>query len=86
MTDRNEQFTRMPDLEFANLGNGMLAYIRPISPEIARQFAGPAFAVPSGIQLYGLFSADGTPLAISDNQNSALASAFEHELNPMRVH
>ena len=72
--------------EFAMLGNGVVAYIRTLSRDKAMEILGPVPDMPSDIKLFGLFSADGTPLAISDNHETALASAFENDLNPASVH
>ena len=86
MTDSNKNGKQLSELEFASLGDGFVAYIRPISADTAKKFIGPMYQIPENTRLYGLFSASGIPLSISDSRNSAIASAFENDLNPMRVH
>ncbi len=76
----------MNPADFARLGDGHIAYIKPVAiAEAARMFPGLK-GVPEGIDLYALVSADGTPLSLRDNRDSALADAIENNLQTVSVH
>ncbi len=72
--------------DLALFGDGVLAYIKPISVDDAQNIIGEIDKIPKGLKLYCLFSANGTPLAISDSQKTAFANAFEHDLEPIQLH
>ena len=84
MTSVSPDFPGIEDL--AHFGDGSLAYIKPISVEDAQQLIGDMGVVPPNLELYCLFGADGTPLAISDSQALALENALEHDLEAIRLH
>jgi hypothetical protein len=70
----------------AHLGEGHVAYVRPIrSDEINRLFP-QAPALEPGLDLFALLGADGTPIMVTDNRNAAIANAWEHDLTPVSVH
>ena len=48
--------------------------------------AGPAEDAPEGIDLFAVLSADGTPIALTDSRNAAIANAIENDLVPVSVH
>jgi len=73
-------------VEFAQLGDGQVAYIRQLTAaEAGKMF--PAIAgIPKGIPLFALHAADGTPLALTDSKHAALSQAMEDELSIASVH
>ncbi|MCY6382776.1 DUF1150 family protein [Hoeflea prorocentri] len=72
--------------ELAHLGAGEVGYIRKISSdEVQERFPGVP-KMESGIDLWGLFNADGTPLFLSDDPSTAWGKAVEDEINPVSVH
>ncbi len=72
--------------EFARLGGGSIAYLRPIrSEEVGELFPG-APEIRPGLQLFALLAADGTPIMLTDSKDAALANAMEHELQTVSVH
>ena len=72
--------------ELAHLGAGQVGYIRKItSDEVRERFPG-APKLESGIELWGLFGADGTPLFLSDDPSVAYVKAAEDEISPVSVH
>ena len=77
---------KFSDLEFARLGGGAVGYIREIDTTRAQMLLGGETLVPPGQQLFCLYNADGTPIAISGSREAAIANAFEQELQPMAVH
>jgi len=58
--------------QFSALGVSELAYVKPVLMNGARAFA--------------IHGADGTPMAIADNETVALAAIVQHEMVPARVH
>lgn len=77
---------KFSDIEFAKLGGGAVGYIREIDAARAQVLLGATTMVPPGQQLFCLYNADGTPVAISGSREAAIANAFEQELQPMAVH
>lgn len=80
---------RTPDLtpqEFAQLGDGSLAYVKTIdSEDIARLFP-QAPPMRPGLKLFALLGADGSPIMITDSKDAAIANAWEHELETVSLH
>jgi len=72
--------------ELELFGDGVLAYIKPISIDDAESIVGDMGEVPKDIKLYCLFSANGTPLAISDSHETAFENAVDHDLEPIQLH
>lgn len=71
--------------DFANLGDGHIAYVRPIRSEDAAEMFPQARLAP-GLQLYTLHSADGTPIMLTDSREAAIASAMQNELMTLSLH
>ncbi len=84
MTYANKDDFTVDDL--ALFGDGVLAYVKAISLADAKDIVGETDDIPDNVKLFCLFSANGTPLAISDSQNTAFANAFEHDLEPILLH
>ncbi len=76
----------MSTLDFARLGDGQIAYVKQVDADQVRDLFPAATGLPDGIDFYALLGADGTPLGLTDSRNSAIASAFEYELEPVSVH
>lgn len=77
---RPQNVPAMSEVELARLGGGQVAYIKTMSSDEAlRKF--PALEeVPKGINLFALYAADGTPIALTDTRQAALSHAMEGEL------
>jgi hypothetical protein len=78
--------TVMSASEFAHLGDGKVAYIKPLKSEEAERLFPTVKGVPEGIDLFALVGADGTPLALTDSRSSAIADALQNDLEPVSVH
>lgn len=76
----------MSAIEFAQLGDGRVAYVKQIDSDQARNLFPALAGLPEGIDLYALVGADGTPLGLTDSRDSAIASAIENNLEPVSVH
>jgi len=80
----------MSDQDLAILGDGEIAYVKEISSRAAnrliRDAGGEVGNFPIAMKLFALHAADGTPIAITDTHESALASAFENDLTTVLLH
>jgi hypothetical protein len=72
--------------DLASIGEGHLAYLRRMSSDDIRARFPSAQSIQPGLDLWALFSADGTPLAVSDDRGSILASATENQLLTVSIH
>ncbi len=83
-----EDLTRAPmsRRELAQLGDGEVAYIKQLDPEVAEKLFPALQSTPKGIDLFAVLGADGTPLALTDSRNAAIANAIENDLVPVSVH
>ena len=74
-----------PD-EFAHLGQGLLAYVKPIkSDEVPRLFP-QAPSIQPGLDLFMLLGADGLPMMLTDSKDAAVANAWENKLETVSLH
>ena len=71
--------------ELAQLGDGEVAYIKQLDPEVAEKLFPALQSTPKGIDLFAVLGADGTPLALTDSRNAAIANAIENDLVPVSV-
>jgi hypothetical protein len=83
--------THVPPLtlaEFASLGEGQVAYVRPIlSDDVAKVFPqADASELKSGLKLFVLLSASGSPILLTDSHETATANAWAHDLKAVSVH
>jgi hypothetical protein len=70
----------------AMLGDGKVAYVKPIrSEDVARLFP-QAPEMQPGMQLFALHGADGTPIMLTDSRDAALANAWSQELETVGLH
>jgi hypothetical protein len=71
---------------FAQLGDGEIAYIKPIRSEQVAKLFPQVPAIEPGTQLFALHAADGTPIMLTDSREAAVANAWSHELETVSVH
>lgn len=76
----------MSAFELSQLGDGEVAYIKLLQPGEADDLFPGLTGIPSGINLYALTAADGTPLALTDSHSAAMQHAIEDELAIAAVH
>ncbi len=84
MTDTERRI--MPDSAFVRLGDGELAFIRPISSDDVRRFFPQAPDLAPGLELWALLGADGAPIMLTDSRAAAEANARDHDLQTVSVH
>jgi hypothetical protein len=71
---------------FADLGDGKIAYVKPIRSEDVHKLYPQAPEMQPGMHLFALHAADGTPILVTDSREAAVANAVTHELEPVSVH
>ncbi|MCB1442840.1 MAG: DUF1150 domain-containing protein [Methyloceanibacter sp.] len=76
----------MSPKELALLGEGEVAYIKQLDSDAAERLFPALEDAPRGIDLFAVLGADGTPIALADSRNAAIANALENDLVPLSVH
>jgi hypothetical protein len=71
---------------FAQLGDGRIAYVKPIKSEEVQALFPQVPQLQPGMQLFALLSASGSPLMVTDSREAALANAFSNELETVSLH
>jgi hypothetical protein len=74
-----------PD-DLAILGEGHLAYVRPIRSEEVRRLFPQAPDLTPGLDLFALLSASGSPIMLADSRDVVLANALAQDLQPVSLH
>lgn len=70
----------MSELELARLGGGHVAYIKTLTSDDAQRIFPMVEGLPSGLALFALHAADGTPIALTDTLQAAIGHAQEGDL------
>ena len=65
---------------FAALGEGQIAYVKPMSSDEVRRLFPQAPELAPNLALFALLSASGTPILLTDSRETALANAWAHDL------
>jgi hypothetical protein len=77
---------QMSSQDFAVLGGGKIAYVKPISSEQVNALYPQTPELQPGMQLFALHAADGTPIMVTDSREAAVANAWSNELETVSVH
>jgi hypothetical protein len=77
---------RLGPAEFAALGEGEVAYVKPMQSDEVQRLFPQAPAIAPGLQLFALLSASGTPILVTDSRDAALANAWAHDLETVALH
>ena len=72
--------------QFAKLGAGQVAYVREMTSDDVKRIFPQAEGVEPGLKLFALLSAEGAPIALADSRDTAVASAWENQLQTVSVH
>ncbi len=72
--------------EFAIFGKRTFAYMRPVQSDDMNATFPDEVALPSGLALWGLFDADGEPIAVADEQAALIENAEEMDLMTLARH
>jgi hypothetical protein len=76
----------MPPANFAVLGGGKIAYVRPMMSDEAKDLFPGMPPVTPGLKLWALLAADGTPIMLSDSRAAVELNAHEHDLETVSIH
>lgn len=86
MMHKIEETMKLPPAEFAHLGEGEVAYVKPMrSEDVGRYFPGAPDIAP-GLNLFALISASGAPILLTDSRAEALANARDNDLETVSLH
>ena len=72
--------------QLAHLGEGLIAYVKPIRSEDLGAMFPDIPGVQPGLQLFALLGANGKPLIVTDSRDAALANAMQNELHMVSLH
>lgn len=72
--------------EFAAIGDGHLAYVKPILSQDLNALFPQAPELEPGLELFALLGADGLPIVVADTREALIESAREHELVTVSLH
>jgi hypothetical protein len=84
-TDQTTHLNISPEA-LAHLGDGQIAYVKPVTSEQVAVLFPQAPKIAPGTQLFALHAADGTPIMLTDSREAAVANAWSHELETVSVH
>jgi hypothetical protein len=76
----------LTEQEFAQFGDGSLAYVKTIASEDVARLFPQAPAMKPGLTLFALLGADGSPIMLTDSKDAAIANAWENELETVSLH
>lgn len=62
----------LTEQQLAALGVSHIAYVRPVTV--------------NGMPGFAIHAADGTPMAVADDREVAIAAIVQHEMHPLSVH
>ena len=72
--------------QLAHMGDGVLAYVKPLLSDDAGKLFPELRDLPTGLQLFALLSAEGAPILLTDSRDAALANAWEQKLHMVSLH
>jgi hypothetical protein len=84
--ETNTTPTEFNPAELAALGEGQVAYVRPMQSDEVQRLFPQAPAMAPGLQLFALLSASGAPILLTDSHDAALANAWAHDLRTVSLH
>jgi hypothetical protein len=62
----------LSEQQLAALGVSHIAYVKPVTV--------------NGVRGFAIHAADGTPMAVTENRDIAVAAVVQHEMMPLSVH
>lgn len=84
LTDRKD--ARIDPAALAMLGDGKVAYVKAMLSDDVKRLFPDAPKLASGLDLFALLGADGTPIMLTDNRDIAIANALAQDLKPVSLH
>jgi hypothetical protein len=77
---------RLGSAELATLGEGQVAYVKPMQSDEVQRLFPQAPAMAPGLQLFALLSASGEPILLTDSRDAAVANAWANDLETVGLH
>ena len=69
------------------MGISEIVYVKAVTSEEVKAFDADAFGnIPDGMQLFAVHTADGVPVALLDDRDTAFAAASQYEMRAVSVH
>ena len=81
----NEDPRTIDPQALAALGEGQIAYVRPMMSDDVRRLFPQAPELAPGLELFALLSASGSPILLTDSRDTALANAWAHDLRTVSL-
>jgi hypothetical protein len=72
--------------QFAHLGDGLIAYVRPMRSEDVNRLYPQAPHIAPGLTIFALFGADGAPIVLADSEEGCIGNARENHLQMVSLH
>lgn len=85
-TEADSKAPMMTPEQFANLGDGIVAYVRPMRSEDVNRLYPQAPHIGPGLTVFALIGADGAPILLADSAESAIGNARENDLEMVSLH
>ena len=73
-------------VELAALGEGQVAYVKPLRSDDVRRLFPQVPQMQPGVQLFALLSASGAPIMLTDSRDAAVANAWANDLRTVSLH
>ena len=86
MTNNETHQIELNPAELAGLGEGQVAYVKPMTSDEIRRLFPQAQDLQPGLELFALLSASGSPILLTDSHEAALANAWANDLRTVSVH
>jgi hypothetical protein len=83
MNESNSQFS-IEDL--AAMGEGHVAYVKAFRSEDVQKVFPHAPELKPGSTIFALIGANGAPIMLTDDRDTAITNAWDHELTTVSVH
>ena len=84
--EKTVQPIRLSPADLAALGEGQVAYVKPMSSDDVRRLFPQAPELAPGLPLFALLSASGAPILLTDSRDAAVANAWAHDLQTVSLH
>jgi hypothetical protein len=82
----NDTIHHFDKADLAALGEGQMAYVKPMSSDDIARLYPQAPEIQPGLQLFALLSASGSPILLTDTRDAAMANAWAHDLQTVSLH
>ena len=75
------------EIDLATMDLSEIVYVKSVTSEQMKAIDGEAFGgIPDGLQLFAVHTADGVPVALLDDRDTAFAAARQYEMRAVSVH